>query len=57
LKKDFSERDRHARLDSLQAKLEENKIEGVNIEYGNIKNCKFDSDLRSKIWRLVTSKR
>ncbi len=23
-------------------------IEGVNIEYGNIENCKFDSVLRSK---------
>jgi len=25
------------------------------IEYGNIENCKFDSDLKSKILRLVTS--
>jgi len=29
-------------------------IEGSKLEYGNIENCKFDSDLRSKIGRLVT---
>jgi len=33
------------------------QIEGGNIEYGNIEKCNIDSDLRSKIWRLVTSKR
>jgi hypothetical protein len=28
--------------------FEDEMIEGVNIEYGNIENCKFDSVLRSK---------
>jgi len=32
-------------------------IEGGNIKYGNIEKCNIDSDLRSKIWRLVTLKR
>jgi len=32
-------------------------IEGSNIEYGNIEKCNIDSDLTSKIWRLVTSKK
>ena len=31
-------------------------IEGVNIEYGNIENCKFDTKLTSKMRWLVTSK-
>ena len=31
-------------------------VEGGNIEYGNIEKGNIDSDLRSKIWRLVTSK-
>jgi len=32
-------------------------IEGSNIEYGKIENCKIDTILTSKIWGLVTSKR
>jgi len=32
-------------------------IEGVNIEYGKIENCKFDTKLTSKIWRRVISKK
>jgi len=32
-------------------------IEGSKLEYGIIEKCNIDSDLRSKIWRLVTSKR
>jgi len=31
-------------------------IEAINIEYGKIENCKIDTILASKIWRLVTSK-
>ena len=31
-------------------------IEGSNIEYGKIKNCKIDTKLTSKIWRRLTSK-
>ncbi len=31
-------------------------IEAINIEYGNIENCKFDKKLKSKMWWLVTSK-
>jgi len=32
-------------------------IEEGNIEYGNIENCNIDTNLTSKIWRLVTSKK
>jgi len=32
-------------------------IEGSNIEYGKIENCKIDTNLTSKIWRRVTSKK
>jgi len=32
-------------------------IEGVNIEYGKIENCNIDTNLTSKIWRRVTSKK
>jgi len=32
-------------------------VEGGNIKYGNIEKCNIDSDLRSKIWRRVTSKK
>ena len=32
-------------------------IEEGNIEYGKIKNCNIDTNLTSKIWRLVTSKK
>jgi len=32
-------------------------IEGSNIEYGKIENCNIDTNLTSKIWRLVTSKK
>jgi len=32
-------------------------IEGSNIEYVKIENCKIDTNLTSKIWRLVTSKK
>jgi len=32
-------------------------IEGVNIEYGNIENCKIDTILASKMRWLVTSKK
>ena len=32
-------------------------IEGSNIEYGNIEKCNVDTNLTSKIWRLVTSKK
>jgi len=32
-------------------------IEGSKLEYGIIEKCNIDSDLWSKIWRLVTSKR
>jgi len=32
-------------------------IEGSNIEYGNIEKCYIDTNLTSKIWRLVTSKK
>ena len=32
-------------------------IEGSNIEYGNIEKCNLDTNLTSKIWRLVTSKK
>ena len=32
-------------------------IEGSNIEYGKIENCKIDTKLTSKIWRRVTSKK
>jgi len=31
-------------------------IEGVNIEYGKIENCKIDTILASKISRRLTSK-
>ena len=37
--------------------LVENKIEGIKLEYEIIKKCNIASDLRSKIWRLVTSKK
>jgi len=33
------------------------RIEGSNIEYGNIEKCSIDSDLRSKNLRLVISKK
>ncbi len=32
-------------------------IEVGNIEYGNIENCNIDTNLTSKIWRLVTLKK
>ena len=32
-------------------------IEDSNIEYGNIEKCNVDTNLTSKIWRLVTSKK
>jgi len=32
-------------------------IEGSNIEYGNIEKCNVDTNLMSKIWRLVMSKK
>jgi len=32
-------------------------IEGSNIEYGKIENCKIDTILTSKIWRRVISKK
>jgi len=32
-------------------------IEGSNIKYGKIKNCKIDTNLTSKIWRRVISKK
>ena len=32
-------------------------IEGSNIEYGKIENCKIDTNLTSKIWRRVISKK
>ncbi len=32
-------------------------IEDGNIEYVNIKNCNIDTNLTSKIWRLVMSKK
>ncbi len=32
-------------------------IEGSNIEYGNIEKCNVNTNLTSKIWRLVTSKK
>jgi len=35
----------------------EKTIEGSNIEYGNIEKCNVDTNLTSKIWRLVTSKK
>jgi len=31
-------------------------IEGSNIEYGKIENCKIDTKLISKIWRRLMSK-
>jgi len=37
--------------------LVKTSIEGINIEYGKIENCKIDTILTSKILRLVTSKR
>jgi len=33
------------------------KIEGSNIEYGDIEKCNVNTNLTSKIWRLVTSKK
>jgi len=33
------------------------RIEGIKLEYGIIEKCNIDSDLTSKIWRLVTSKK
>jgi len=33
------------------------QIEEGNIIYGNIENCNIDTNLTSKIWRLVTSKK
>jgi hypothetical protein len=44
-------------MNQLKILLYIKSIEGGNIEYGNIEKCNIDSDLRSKIWRLVTSKR
>jgi hypothetical protein len=35
----------------------EKLIEGSNIEYGKIEKCNIDSDLTSKIWRLLMSKK
>ncbi len=32
-------------------------LEGIKLEYEIIEKCNIDSDLRSKIWRLVTSKK
>ena len=32
-------------------------IEGIKLEYEIIEKCNIDSDLRSKIWRLVTLKK
>ncbi len=32
-------------------------IEGIKLEYGIIENCKIDTNLMSKIWRRVTSKK
>jgi hypothetical protein len=47
-----------AREGKKEGKLrDKNKIEGSNIEYGNIKKCNIDSDLRSKNLRLVISKK
>jgi len=33
------------------------RIEGIKLEYGIIENCKIDTNLTSKIWRRVTSKK
>ena len=46
----------HRFLSSSQI-LETFLIEGSNIEYGKIENCKIDTNLTSKIWRRVTSKK
>jgi len=32
-------------------------IEGIKLEYGIIENSKIDTNLTSKIWRRVTSKK
>jgi len=32
-------------------------IEGSNIEYGDIEKCNINTNLTSKIWRLVMSKK
>ena len=37
--------------------LKDNLIEGSNIEYGKIENCKIDTNLTSKTSRRVTSKK
>jgi len=33
------------------------KIEGSNIECGDIEKCNINTKITSKIWRLVTSKK